>query len=331
MRLSVFVFSFTFLVLKTSAQFDEVSKSLGIDHFSNTALLMGGGVLSFDYNNDGNQDIYLTGAGNTDALYHNTGTRFIDISYHSNIMSFTDGVYTSGVISGDVNRDGCEDIFVTTFDDSSNRLFLGNCEGVFTDVTQEWNLSDDIARSSGAVFIDFNNDGYLDLYVINYVKNSNNVVNSNGSVVGFDHECYTNFLYENVDGFEFSKQRLNINDGCGLAVTGSDFDNDGDVELFVINDFGEWIEPNKVYSFEGGMMENIANSVGLDIGLYGMGIASGDINGDGHLDYYITNLGRNAFLVYNEETKSYQDHAELMGIDNTYAYDNVFATGWVKK
>lgn len=321
-------FSFFILSLSLSAQFDEVTKRKGVEHFSNTALLMGGGILSFDYNNDGNQDLYLTGAGNTDALYHNTGSDFVDISYHSNIKSFTEGVYTSGVISGDVNRDGCDDVFITTFDDSSNRLFLGDCQGVYTDVTEEWNLSNDLARSSGAVFLDFNNDGYLDLYVINYVKNSRNIVDGNGRVIGFDHECYKDFFYENIGGQSFAGRDLNGEDGCGLAVTGSDFDNDGEVELFVINDFGEWIEPNQVYSFDNGNMEEIASTVGLDIGLYGMGIASGDINGDGHLDYYITNLGRNVLLVYDTNSQTYVDRAEPMGVENTYSYEDVFATGW---
>jgi len=311
-----------------SAQFDEVSKSQGINHFSNTALLMGGGILSFDYNNDGNEDLYLTGAGNRDVLYHNTGDGFVDISYHSNVMSLTTGIYTSGVISGDVNKDGCEDVFITTFDDSPNKLFLGNCEGVFNDVSLDWNLNDDIARSSGAVFIDYDNDGFLDLYVINYVKNSHNLVDNNGSVVGFDHECYTNFLYKNRSGLTFDKIQLNMNDGCGLAVTGSDYDNDGNIEVFVINDFGEWVEPNKVYSFDEEMIEDVANSVGLDIELYGMGITSGDVNGDSYLDYYVTNLGSNSLLIYNKDSLSYVDKAQEMGVDNTYAFDDVFATGW---
>jgi len=321
-----------FYSLKSFSQFQEKSKLLNIEHIQQTAHLMGGGATFFDFNSDGFLDLYVTGGGNSDKLYKNLGNgEFYDVSLSSLISSFTETQLTSGVISGDINNDGCRDLFITTMDDTGNILLLNKCDGTFEDVSLLSGILEKSA-SMGATFLDINNDGFLDIYVINYIKESKFIRDNDGLVIGFEHECFPSLLYLN-DGegtfIESAKSYGVDNVGCGLAVAATDINNDGNVDIYIANDFGEWVVPNTAYknNFPDENFTDISSSTNLDVQLYGMGIAVGDYDNDLDNDFYVSNLGRNN-LLNNRLNNDYEDVTTASNVENEVNEEGDHHTSW---
>ena len=138
----------------------------------------GAGVGIADFNNDGLQDIYLAGNLVGDKIYRNEGAlKFTDLTLESAIID--DGSWSSGVSIADVNNDGLVDIYVSKelYDDSpdlrKNKLYINMGNFKFIEAAQQWGV-DVSARTRHAVFFDYNNDGLLDLYLLNQPPNPGN-------------------------------------------------------------------------------------------------------------------------------------------------------------
>jgi hypothetical protein len=314
--------------------FEEVGQSSGIDFLPQPMSFMGGGVAVFDFNNDGLDDIYFTGCLNEDVLFKNLGDDYFEDVTESAGLLITGDRNTTGVVTGDIDNDGDRDVFVTTWRAvtapgfASNYLFRNNGDETFTDITLQAGLADSVFSLS-ASFIDINLDGYLDLYVGNYIENPD-FIEEDGVVVGFNHDCFEDFFYLNNGDLTFSPmaEELGINnEGCALAMAATDYDRDGDSDLMVANDFGEFILPNRLYknNYPNMSCDDVAAATGANIGLYGMGVAIGDYDEDQDLDYYITNLGANALLNQNEG--QFEDVALESGVIND-ASDGLFHTSW---
>ncbi|UWX55172.1 VCBS repeat-containing protein [Maribacter litopenaei] len=129
----------------------------------------GGGATVFDFNNDGYEDVFITGGMNSDALYLNLGNgKFKDI-YASSGLGKSNLYVTQGAASADVNRDGFRDLFITTITttDGSNKipraenlLFINNGDSTFRDATKDYGLEDLNSFSTGVSFGDINADGF---------------------------------------------------------------------------------------------------------------------------------------------------------------------------
>ncbi len=327
------VFFFTLLNATISfAQFKEVSRSVKIDHVFRSPLLMGGGVAFIDFNDDGFDDIYAPGGAGRDKLYLNLGDgTFYDYTTISGITAITNNVFTNGVIAGDIDNDGCNDLFLTTSSNVPNLLLKNNCDGTFLNISSQANILEE-SFSMSAAFLDFNLDGFLDIYVVNYVDTSRFIKDDQDKIIGFDHTCYPSLFYvNNGDGtFDESATALGIDDiGCGLAVLSTDYDLDGDQDIYIANDFGEWVQPNVMLrnNYPEESFTRVSNESGLSIGVYGMGIANGDYDYDGDLDYYITNIGRNVFLE-NQGTESFIDVTSELNVENQFTKEDMQATSW---
>ena len=152
------------------------------------------------------------------------------------------------------------------------------------------------------------------------------------TVIGFDHECYENHLYLNNGDETFTEVGTKwgvSNSGCALATMFSDIDGDHDPDLLVANDFGAWIQPNALFENQypiSGFID-ISTSSNMDIAVYGMGIAAGDIDNDLDLDYYITNIGQNALMINNGEN-IFEDKTLLAGVEDIWVKDSSFTVGW---
>lgn len=264
---------------------------------------LGGGVAIFDYDNDGWEDIYLTGGDNPDKLLKNLGNwQFQDVSVSSGVASLSN-TGSFGVVTGDIDNDGYRDVLITTEMNHRSRLLRNQGNGTFVSLTTAFN--DGLSWKTAAAFGDVNSDGFLDMYIGAYVYDIEFIFDQNNVIIGFQHRCSPNYLFINNGDLTFTDASAlyEVADtGCALATAFTDFDNDLDVDLILANDFGAWVLPSALFQNQLPMagLDNVSPQTNMDLQIYGMGIAVGDIDKDADLDYYQTNLGRNV-LSLNEE------------------------------
>jgi hypothetical protein len=291
--------------------------------------IMGSGAALFDFDGDGRLDIYLLQNGGpkgaTNRLYRQRpdGT-FEDVSEGSG-LDFAG--YSMGVAIGDVNNDGWPDVLVTGY--KGIRLFLNNGNGTFTDVTAESGL-DVSLWSVSASFVDYDRDGWLDLVVVNYVDYD---PTHECSTAGQKDYCGPNVfkgtvtkLFHNrgVEGARTVRFQdvtepsgLARKVGPGLGVACADFDGDGWPDIFVAND-GQpnhlWINQHDGTFREEAATRNLAyNSLGMSAG--NMGIALGDINGDGLFDVFVTHLTEETNTLWQQGPRGlFEDRTAAAGL-----------------
>lgn len=318
-------------VLRAQILFSEVTSEAGIDHAYSGIDDTGAGLAFFDMDNDGDEDLWLSGGINRDALYENDGTgHFTEIGEAAGLI-ITRNIITTGVITGDLDNDGDKDVMLITHKGFSIFILKNKGDKTF-ELASRTGLENPGFYSMAAAMADINNDGYLDIYSGNYIKRGKLTYSTTNpdSIVGFDHSCYENKLYLNNGDFSFtdvSQSWKAADEGCTLAALFSDYDGDFDPDLLVVNDFGQWVIPNALLQNEQDSFVNVSSATGMNVGLYGMGVAVGDYDNDLDLDYYITNIGANV-LLHNNGDGTYTDKAELRGVQDAQVTEELFTTGW---
>jgi enediyne biosynthesis protein E4 len=247
---------------------------------------MGGGVGIGDFNNDGLKDIYFTGNQVSSRLYINKGNnRFEDITEKSGVAT---AVWATGVSIVDINADGFDDIYVCTFGKdlahrAKNLLFINQRNLTFKEEAAAYNLAD-TSYSSQAAFFDYDKDGDLDMYLLNYMLNGPNANtiyprNLTGSSPANDK------LYRNDGNNHFtdvSKEAGIKDDGYGLGVVISDLNADGYQDIYVSDDFLSndfmWINNRN------GTFTNQVSNALRHQAYSSMGVDAADINNDGWPD-----------------------------------------------
>ncbi len=305
--------------------FQDVTNAVGITwQQSDNGIRMGAGGAFLDYDGDGWQDIILVGGAVAPALYRNVGGTGFVLETQANFVHGTAAQQHMCVAVGDVDNDGDPDVFLGVW--GPNELYRNDGGGVFTRITTP-QIAGTTEWTTAAAFGDYNNDGNIDLYLGNYVAPPFSFPN---------HTPTPNKLLRGAGTGSFADVSTPVVTGGGtaLAVTWSDYDDDGDVDLFVGNDFGEFVEPNRLLRNDGPgaghtwSFTDVSAETGADIGIYCMGIAAGDIDRDRDLDYYFTNLGTNSLLL--SENGSFTDIAIASGVDATHdpVAPDLFATSW---
>ncbi|RXG11992.1 VCBS repeat-containing protein [Leeuwenhoekiella aestuarii] len=278
--------------------FTEISNEDSGIHFKNTVtetaafnilnyydMYNGGGVAIGDVNNDGLEDVYFTSNQNSNKLYLNKGDfKFDDITEAAGVAD-AEG-WTTGVTMIDINADGWLDIYVcksASLDNSlerRNKLYINQKDGTFTEEAAKWGLADD-GFSIQAYFLDYDQDGDLDMYLINHRDDFLNSVDLNAIVN--DEQFYpqtSDHLYRN-DGKSFTDVTPGsglINKEFSLSASIGDFNNDGWPDIFVANDF---ITPDKLYiNNKNGTFANDLNTKMKHISYSSMGSDFADINND---------------------------------------------------
>ena len=291
--------------------YTEVSASAGIAFQSETNP-MAGGIAWIDFNNDGNPDIYVPNGSGPNRLYQNLGNgSFSEIAAQAGA---TLGSKTSlGVAIGDYNGDGNDDIFVAN--QGINSLLRNNGDGTFTDVTAGSGLDDFGKRSFAASFGDIDNDGDLDIYVGHWDFQTQP-----------DLHCPDNDLYLNNGDGTFTNVSLESganSPGCAFSVPLTDFDQDGDLDIFLPNDNVGW--GSQTPTLDNEMLRNdgpnangvpvftsVGDLIGVGQSLTGMGAAIGDVDNDGDIDFYRTQIG-SGILSINDGTNNYTSRGDSDG------------------
>jgi hypothetical protein len=329
-----------------NGKFKDVSQEAGLTKFGNTIA-----AIAFDYDNDGRVDLLLgnyfppvnlidlptthvlpnnldqatNGGGVT--LWRNVTEpgsgkiRFVEVTEKAGLARHTG--WTLDLGHGDLNNDGWQDLYIAD-DYGTDRLFLNNGDGTFRDATQSSLGGLDTKKGMNAEIVDYDNDGWLDVYVTNitdeYMKECNMLWHNNGDGTFTD----------------LSKETGTCNTLWGWAAKFGDFDNDGWQDLFAVDglrsaskenyipvllemiitpnvdftDVNNWPAIGKM-SWSGYQRKKLfrnlgtqafkemAAEAGVDNDLDGRGIAVADFDDDGHLDLYQTSANQNSLLYHN--------------------------------
>lgn len=335
-----------------SVLFEDASRDLGVD-FSHDAGRTGRyfmpemvppGVALFDFDCDGDLDLYLVNSGELDGrgqpaadadlanrLYRqNEDGHFEDVSGTSGLA---DTGYGMGVAAGDINNDGYPDLYLSNL--GPDRLYLNNRDGTFADITVAAGI-DNSAWTTSVALVDFDRDGWLDLYVTNYVDYLADTKCPDNS--GRPDYCGPHVfdgqpdrLFRNLGGDLAGDDQspgprfadvgaaagISRQGGPGLGVVCADFDDDGWPDIYVANDHAAnflWINSGdgtfrEEAFFRGGALSAQGRPQAS------MGIACGDVDGNGRIDLLLTHLeGETNALYLGIDESGFRESSHQAGL-----------------
>ncbi|MGA2832942.1 MAG: CRTAC1 family protein [Terracidiphilus sp.] len=328
----------------------KLKNSVSPQHYSIETMM--GGVAVFDYNNDGLLDIFFTNGAEIPSLEKTNPSYWNRLFRNNGDGTFTDvtesaglnGIgYSMGVAAGDYDNDGLVDLYVAGV--NRNQLFHNNGDGTFTDVTDKAGVGGFIpkqgkALSVAAGWFDYNNDGYLDLFVVNYLNYDIKTAKScpSNGVPSYcspnEFQGTANILYRNngdgtfTDVSEQSHISQYIGKGMGLAF--ADYDDDGFTDIFITND-----------TFQNYLLHNNGDGTFTDVAMWagvqynesgktvaGMGVDFRDIDNDGRPDVFHTAMFGDSFQLYhNSGDGQFQDISGASGITRISSRLTAWSTG----
>lgn len=353
------------LLLALPAVSEEVfvdrAKEVGVDFVHENGMtgglympeIMGSGAAVFDYDNDGDLDLFFVqggpfgpkaapGGASGHRLYRNdldkgSGLRFTDVTGESGLRL---GAYGMGVAAGDFDNDGWTDLYVTAL--GSNQLWKNSGKGSFTEVTAKAGAGDP-RWSVPAAFVDYDRDGWLDLFVGNYLKFSFETHKPCRTPAGAPDYCGPvpadavpdRLLRNKKDGtFEdvTAKAGLTAADGPALGVSTADFNGDGWIDVYVANDE----TPNQLWiNQKNGTFQDDAPLAGAAVSGEGrpqasMGVDAGDYDGDGDEDLVMDNLtGEGNTLYRNDGSGLFEDVSLPSGLRTASFKLTGFGAAWL--
>jgi hypothetical protein len=330
---------------QTQITFKHTDGSSGMCYIVETVA---SGLALFDYDNDGDIDIYFLNGGALkgtqfkvppkNAIYRNEGNwKFTDVTEETGLGDTGHGL---GVAVGDYDNDGDLDVYVNNW--GHNVLYRNNGDGTFSDVTKEAGVDNGFKVGAGANFLDMDKDGDLDLYVSSYIdfsykKHIPNIINNVPAYIG--PRIYTNTpdtLYRNNGDGTFTdvSKASGVAEhlGSGMGTVCCDFDNDDDTDIFVANDMmGDFLLINDgTGKFEqAGLMAGISYDINGDE-MGSMGVDCGDYDNDGLLDFYVTSYQeQSATLFRNLGDGVFEDMTLMTGAGRGTINNVAWGTGFV--
>jgi hypothetical protein len=346
--------------------FHDVASEAGLrfSHFNGATgehfmpEIMGSGAALFDYDNDGDLDVYLIqgslletgktplfppppGSRPGNRLFRNmlsdTGRlAFVDMTERSGVGH--DG-YGMGVATGDYDNDGFVDLYVTNFGD--NVLYHNNGDGTFADVTRAAGVNDG-RWSTSAAFLDYDGDGYLDLFVANYVdftvQGSKRCYAPTGEpdyCTPMAYKAVPSRLYHNTGNGRFSdvteSSGIGASYGPALGVLCADLNGDGRIDIYVANDTAAnrlWLNQGDGTFRDGALEAGVAYSADGRTKA-GMGVTAEEVDGRGIVAIVVTNLSREGATLFRGTRGMFEDVTTQYGLSApTFAFTG-FGTKWV--
>src|SRR5688572_22343998 len=339
--------------------FDEVAEKVGLKfrHYNGMTgkfflpEIMGAGVAVFDYDNDGDLDVYLVQGNVLEPTDKPDSTKFPwrdavsprgrlfrnELQLDKNgarTIQFTDVIEKSGIVAtgygmgvavGDINNDSWPDLYLTNL--GSNQMYLNKGDGTFVDLTSS-SATDDPRWSSSACFLDYDGDGWLDLMVVNYadftVSNSPNCYAPTSAKDYCTPRVFRppgNRLFRNKGNGIFedvtASAGVDREFGHGLGVVAADFNDDGSTDVYVANDG----DPNQLWiNQKDGTFKNEALLAGAAVNRdgsaeAGMGVDAGDFDGNGTEDIFVTHLADETNTLYVNLGKAiFEDRTREAGL-----------------
>ena len=290
----------------------------------------GGGIAVGDINNDGLNDIYFSANQLDNKLYLNQGNfSFKDITKQANVSS-PEG-WKTGVTMIDFNGDGYLDIYQNRLGgykgiEGKNQLFINNKDLTFTEMAEDYGL-DFEGFSTHSAFFDYDNDGDLDMYLLNHSIHSERTYGN--SKIRFERDLKSGdklFRQEQVNNkiifkdVSESSGILGSNIGYGLGVSIADFNHDGCDDIYVSNDFRE-NDYLYINNCDGTFTENVNNSI-RHTSRFSMGNDIGDINNDGLLDILVLDMLPSDEKVL--KSSSGEDSYEIYKMKLDFGYNKQF-------
>ncbi|UCH61996.1 MAG: CRTAC1 family protein [Fidelibacterota bacterium] len=307
--------------------------NFGDDEMSNLVESNAAGCAFFDYDGDGDLDIYLVNGAYIEGISHVRGRRnrgrLSNALYRNNGNStFTDVTAEAGVghkgmgmavVTADYDNDGDQDLFVSNY--GPNVFYRNNGDGTFTDITIEAGLENNL-YGIGSTFLDYDQDGFLDLYVGNYIEYDPDYqyfYAANRFPGPLAYHGQPDLLYHNNGDGTFTDVTRQAGvyqpEGRAMGVTSCDLDNDGDWDIFVSNDAME----NYLYRNNGdGTFTDIALQTATGFGQSGEATSAmsgefGDIDLDGFVDIIVPDLAYSC-LYKNTGAGYFEEMSARMGL-----------------
>jgi hypothetical protein len=303
--------------------------------------IIGSGAAMFDMDNDGDLDVFLVQYVGESRLFRNDLSNgrlaFTDVTATSGIVTHGNGM---GVAAGDFNNDGCVDLYLTYV--GTNQLYRNNCDGTFTDVSKA-SRTDTTGWSVSASWVDYDRDGWPDLFVGSYVRWNEAAGAPCHAASGRPDYCSPNVyqplpsrLYHNNRDGTFTdvtaKAGLAAEYGPALGASTADFDNDGWMDIYVAND-GQanqlWINGHD------GTFRNAGSRSGASLDAGGkakgsMGVDAGDFDNDGDEDLFMTELtGEGANFFVNQGGAAFEERGVSSRLNSLTASRTGFGAAWL--
>ena len=264
-----------------------------------------------DYNNDTWLDLYVTGNHDPNVLYTNLGDGTFAISPLSEQVRLS-GSISGGAVWADYDNDGWRDLYV--LNKGSNKLFKNIHGEAFVDVTDEAGVGDELAGTT-ATWGDYDGDGWLDLYVVNwscfpecdpvdFTMQQDRLYHNNGNGTFTDRS--DSLVYEKLLG-------------AGFSASFVDYDLDGDVDIYVVNDELQNKIGNVLWRNDGAgcghwCWTDVSAESRTDYVLYGMGLAIGDYDNDSDPDFYFTEMTYAMHLLQNQGDGTFEFASDVAGV-----------------
>ena len=271
-----------------------------------------------DYDRDGWVDFYVTDTRGPNTLFRNNGDGTFTVPSAAAAVTLPES-YSGGASFADYDNDGWLDLYVVNW--GANVLFHNEAGQGFRPVTGIAGVGDE-ANGQTASWGDFDNDGWLDLYVANWSCYPRCGRPSSGD---------NDRLYRNNGDGTFSDVTHYLGgytNGAGFVASFTDFDNDGDQDIYLVNDeflfpIGNMLWRNDGPGCDGHCFTEIGADAGANTRVMGMGLATADYDNDGDFDFYFSNAGPMT-LLQNQGDGTFRDMAALAGVEQ--AGDIAWAT-----